>query len=168
MMTGRKWLIGCLCLAVLVSSSSGCVPLRKKFTRQKKKDHESKEIIPVLEPIDYPAKHHGAKEEYAQHYSLCRVWLSDFDMSRDLQMNNEKKLVLNLDAALKEVGEMDQVVSGAGKDQLAKIRVQLQFVRNEYDKPKSFRNETRISNELRSIDKALRAIKPDMVSFNTP
>ncbi len=164
MMTGKKWLIGCLCLTVLVSSA-GCEPLRKKFTRQKKKENQGKEIIPVLEPIDYPAKQHGTKEDYAQHYSLLRVWMSDFDTSRQLQEANEKKLIYDLDAALKELNEMDRILKSLNKEELAKLKAQVQYVRDQYAQPKAFRNSARINTEMRAIHKAMRMFKPDALQL---
>jgi hypothetical protein len=163
MMTGKKWLVGCLCAAVVLSSA-GCEPLRKKFTRQKKKDQLRNEIIPVLEPIDYPAKHHGTKEAYAEHYSLFKVWFSDFDTSRG-QAASEKKLVYDLDAALKELNEMEKLLKSPSKDALVKIRDQVQLIRDEFEKPKAFRNEGRVNSAFSSANMAIRKkFKPDMLS----
>jgi len=168
MMTGqRKWVAGFLCMAVLVSSA-GCEPLRKKFTRQKKKGDVSNEIIPVLEPVEYPVKQHDAKEEYAQHYSLCKVWLSDFDTSRrQMMLINDKRMMASLDGALKEIDEMQSILKDAGKDQLAKIKEQVQWVHDEFAKPQAFRNEVRINSALRSVDDMMRKIKPSMVNFSS-
>ena len=166
MMTGqRQWVAGILCAAVLVSSA-GCEPLRKKFTRQKKKGDVSTEIIPVLEPVDYPVKQYGAQEAYAQHYSLCKVWLSDFQTSRQQQMLiNDKRLMASLDAALKEIDEMQKLLKDT--DQLAKIKEQVQWVHDDFAKPQAFRNEVRINSALRSVDDMMRKIKPGMVSFSS-
>jgi hypothetical protein len=159
----RKWLAGFLCMAVVVSSA-GCEPLRKKFTRQKKKDKETSDFIPVLEPVDYPVKQYGAKEAYAQHYSLFKVWFSDFDTSRR-EAANEKKMVYDLDAALKELGEMENLLKGPSKDELVKVKGQVQFIRDEFSKPKAFRNEGRINNEFNSADMAIRKkFKPNALS----
>jgi hypothetical protein len=158
------FLIFGLCAAVLFSSA-GCEPLRKKFTRQKKKSAVDDSVIPVLEPVEYPVKQHGAKEEYAQHYSLFRVWFSDFDTNRN-NTSNEKKLIFNLDSALKELGEMEMVLKSPAKEELAKIKAQVEFIRKEYDKPKAFRNQARIDSEVRSIDRAMRkSFKPDTITF---
>jgi len=165
MMSVKKCLAGCLCLAVLVSAA-GCEPLRKKFTRQKKKDQINNEIIPVLEPIEYPAKQHGAKEDYAQHYSLFRVWFSDFDTSRR-EVANEKKIIYDLDAALKELDEMAKLLKSPSKDELGKIKQQVQFIRDEYEKPKAFRNDGKINSEMRSVDMIMRKqFKPGLLSAN--
>jgi len=161
MTTGRKWMAACLCLTVLVSA--GCEPLRKKFTRQKKKDDKVSNFIPVLEPIDYPAKQYGAKEGYAQHYSLFKIWFSDFDVLRE-QSRNEKKIIADLDAAINELTEMEKYLQGASKDELAKIKSQVQLIRNEFDKAKSFRNQARLNSDVRAIDMAVRKkLKPDVV-----
>ena len=47
---------------------TGCEPLRKKFTRKRKKDQES-EIMPVLDPIDYPARMDSPERRYRHFYS---------------------------------------------------------------------------------------------------
>jgi hypothetical protein len=164
MMKHRTWLTVCLCAVVLVSSA-GCEPLRKKFTRQKKKGDTSKEIIPVLEPVEYPVPHHGAKEDYAQHYSLFRVWLSDF-MTNYGSALNERKLVSDLDASLKELDEMAKLLKTPAQEDLAKVKAQLEYIRREYDKSSAaFRNRARIDSELRSIDSTMRKkFKPELLN----
>jgi hypothetical protein len=162
MKTGRKWLVGCLCMAVMVSSM-GCEPLRKKFTRQKKKGQTGKEIIPVLEPVDYPAKQYGTKEDYAKHYSLFRVWISDFDTNR--RDASDKKLVYDLDAALNELGEMENILKNPKKEELATLKTQVQFVRDQYAQPEAFRNSARIDTEMRAINRAMKTFKPEALEF---
>ncbi len=153
-----------LCAAVLFSSA-GCTPLRKKFTRQKKKDAIDDSIVPVLEPVEYPVKQHGAKEDYAQHYSLFRVWFSDFDTNRN-STSNEKKLTFDLDSALNELDEMEKILKSPAKEELAKVKVQVEFIRKEYDKSKAFRNQARIDSDIRTIDRTMRKnFKPDMITF---
>ncbi len=139
-----------LCLAVVVFLT-GCEPLRKKFTRQKKKDRVVNEkFIPVLEPEEYPVKQYGPQDAYAQHYSLFKVWFSDFVNTYE-QTINEKRVIYNLDAALKELGEMQKVLKSPVQEELAKVEKQVQFIRNEYAKPKAFRNDARIRSEIRGI-----------------
>ena len=59
-------------------TSSGCTPLRKKFTRKKKEDKEqNQKFIPVLEPVDYPEKIYSSLDRYKHHYSLWKVWEKD-------------------------------------------------------------------------------------------
>ena len=160
----RRWLPACaLCLAVTVLST-GCEPLRKKFIRQKKKNKEDTgDFIPVLEPEVYPVKKFGRMEEYAQQYSLFSVWVSDFADNFET-MNNEKRLLNDLDAALKAVDQMQKLVKSPVADDLGKIKGQVQFVRDEYNKPKAFRNVSRINSEIRNLDMTMRKkFKVDMV-----
>lgn len=152
-----------LCLAVAVTST-GCEPLRKKFIRQKKKDvSDSDKFIPVLSPEEYPVKKAGPYDHYAQQYSLFTVWISDF--SDNFQsMKNEKRMAGDLEAALKAIREMKSVVQAPVTDGLAAIEKQVEYVLEEYQKPQAFRNVSRMSSELRGIDRGVRKeFKPDMV-----
>ena len=152
----RNLLLMCALCLVVTLVSSGCEPLRKKFTRQKKKNQAvNDKFIPVFEPEEYPVKQYGAQEAYGQHYSLFRVWFSDFTTGYE-QRDNEKRQVYDLDAALKELGEMEKVLKSPAKDDLAKVRKQVQFIRDEYEKPQAFRNAARIRSELRDIDRTMR------------
>ena len=163
----RNWLSVCaLCLVVTVLFT-GCEPLRKKFTRQKKKDQVGDEkFIPVLEPQEYPVKKYGAEDSYAQHYSMFKIWFSDFANTYE-QTINEKKQIYNLDAALKETVEMEKLLKSPLQEELAKIRKQVQFIRDEYAKPKTFRNIARIHSEIRSVDAAMhKSFKPAIVKGN--
>ena len=72
-------------LGSFILSSIGCEPLRKKFVRQKKKDENAQQFIPVLDPIDYPAAVYSAEEGYRKHYSLWRVWHKELMVSLDEQ-----------------------------------------------------------------------------------
>jgi hypothetical protein len=152
----RRWLSACaLCLVVTVLST-GCEPLRKKFVRQKKKDKEGTgDFIPVLEPEEYPVKRSGPMEQYAQQYSLFTVWVSDFADNFET-MDNEKRLMNDLDAAIKAIDEMGRLVKAPVSDELGKIKEQLQYIRGEYEKPKAFRNVSRMASEIRNLDMTMR------------
>jgi hypothetical protein len=163
-MKSQSWLVIGLCALVLISS--GCQPLRKKFTRQKKKDKEVSDFVPVLEPVDYPAKIHGAKEAYEQHYSLFRVWFSDYETASQ-QAGSERKLIYDLDASLKELDEMGNILKSPTKEDLAKIRAQVQLIRDQFDKPKAFRNEGKMGSQFRDADMAMRKkFKPALLTAN--
>ena len=158
-----------LCLATVVMLT-GCEPLRKKFTRQKKKgDVVNEKFIPVLEPEVYKVKEYGTEESYAQHYSLLKIWFSDFASTYD-QTVNEKRQMYNLDAALKELKEMQKLLTGPVLDELSGVEKQIVFIRDEYSKPKSFRNDARIHSEIREIQSKInkklkiQAVKDNFVS----
>jgi len=159
----RRWmsiLSMCLITTVLLT---GCEPLRKKFIRQKKKKEETSDFIPVLEPQEYPVKKNGPIEEYAQQYSLFNVWLSDF-ADNFQRMNNKKRLINDLDAAIKAIDDMGKFLQGSVVDDLGKAKQQVQYLREEYDKPNAFRNISRMNTELRSLHATMvKKFKPKMV-----
>ena len=143
---------------------TGCAPLRKKFIRQKKKDKESTgDFIPVLEPEVYPVKTMGPADVYAQQYSLFNVWISDYADNFETA-NNDKRLVNDLEAALKSLEQMISFVKSPLSEELTAIKTQVQLIRGEYSKPESFRNRSKINSELRDLDRTMRKnYKPAMV-----
>lgn len=65
-------------ISTAMLSVSGCTPLKKKFTRQKKVDKENDpKFIPVLNPVEYEERKVSAEENYKYHYSLWKVWNKD-------------------------------------------------------------------------------------------
>ncbi len=163
--TARRWLstVCVLCLAFTVTLT-GCEPLRKKFVRQKKKEKETDDkFIPVLEPEVYQAKQVGPFEDYSQQYLLFNVWISDFGDNFQT-MDNDKRLISDLDAALKSVKAMQKLSTGTLAESIAKITKQVEYLRGEYDQPEAFRNTSRMSSEVRSIERSLRReLKPELV-----
>jgi hypothetical protein len=62
----------------------------------------------------------------------------------------------DLDAALKAIDEMGRLVKAPVSDDLGKIKEQLRYIRGEYDKPKAFRNVSRMTSEIRNLDMTMR------------
>lgn len=164
-MTDRRWVsrVCFLCLALAVTFT-GCAPLKKKFMRQKKKDKETNEnFIPVLEPEEYQVRQVGPFEEYSQHYLLFNVWISDFGDNFQT-MDNDKRLISDLESALKSISAMQKLSTGTLAESIAKITKQVKYLLGEYDQPEAFRNPSRMSSEVRSIERSLRRdLKPDLV-----
>lgn len=95
-----------LCFIATTLSLSGCEPLRKKFTRAKKKDALSTSGDPILEPIDYPASNDSAQKRYLKHYSLWNVWYRD--CMEALSVNdNPKKQIYDVDQMITQFQEMN-------------------------------------------------------------
>lgn len=163
--TSRRWLLTVcvLCLAFTVTLT-GCEPLKKKFVRQKKKDKQTDDkFIPVLEPEVYEVKEVGPFEDYSQQYLLFNVWISDFGDNFQT-MDNDKRLISDLEAALKSINAMQKLSTGTVADAIAKITKQVEYLRGEYDRPAAFRNTSRMSSEVRSIERSLRReLKPELV-----
>jgi hypothetical protein len=83
------------------------------------------------------------------------VWVSDFADNFET-MANEKRLVNDLDAALKAIDEMRKLVNSPVTEDLGKIKEQLQYIRREYDHPKAFRNVSRMTSEIRNLKMMMR------------
>lgn len=161
----RRWFsVLALCLVITIMFT-GCASLKKKFIRQKKKDASiDDKFIPVLEPEEYPVKKEGPYEHYAQQYTLFNVWISDFTDNFQGNIRNQKRMIADLQSALKAVREMKTVVQTPVIEGLAKIEKQVEYLLEEYQKPEAFRNTSRISSELRSVDRNVRKeFKPTSV-----
>lgn len=161
----QKWLPVCLLCLVVAFSHAGCTPLKKKFIRQKKKDKDAvSDFVPVLEPEVYPVKTTTPADEYARQYALLDVWISDF-ADNFTTVDNDKRMVSDVDTALKAADEMAALLKSPAADDLEAIKKQLVFLRGEYGKPASFRNVSRMTSELRDIDRNLRKkLKPVAVA----
>lgn len=161
----RRMLTVCSLCLVLTISLTGCEPLRKKFVRQKKKEKEGTgDFIPVLEPEIYPVKTIGPAEVYAQQYAMFNLWVDDFTDNFETS-DNDKKLISDLDAALKSITEMVGQLKSPVREELAQIKDQVQKIREEIVKPVAFRNRSKIKSELRDLDRTIRKkYKPSLVA----
>ena len=143
-----------LCMVFL--TLSGCAPLRKKFTRQKKKDRQADpRFIPVLDPIDYPEKIYSAEEKYKYHYSLWKVWDKDFlqVLERDGSGKRQKYL---LSQSIEQLEEMQILLNDAKQAELKGLIGKLEIVRQNYDKPSSMRNKFSIRSKVERNAKKIR------------
>jgi len=135
--------------------SSGCEPLRKKFTRQKKKDKEGQEFVPVLDPVDYPDAVFSAPKAYQHHLNMWKVWYKD--LSTALSENaGEKRLVYLVDQLLVQLGEMQNVLTGEKKSALGEVHAKVQAVRDDLTQPAAMRSNTEINRRMKLLDKQVR------------
>ncbi|MBL8013806.1 MAG: hypothetical protein JNN05_08170 [Candidatus Omnitrophica bacterium] len=160
----RPLAVGALCMTVLFMYS-GCAPLKKKFIRQKKKDKAAlSDFVPVLEPEVYPVKTMGPADIYGQKYALLKVWISDF-ADNYATIKNDKRMVGDLESALKAIEEMLAQVVSPVSDGLSTLKNQIVWVHDEFVKPASFRNVSKINSELREIERTInKEFKPKAVS----
>jgi hypothetical protein len=134
---------------------SGCEPLRKKFTRQKKKSAEGSEIIPVLEPIDYPAPNVTVQDKYRQHYSLWNVWSKDFVTVID-DNGSDRKLTYILDQMDVQLEQMQLLVPEERKSELGQYRADLLKVKEQCDEPEPLRNDFVIKSQVTKLSRSVR------------
>jgi hypothetical protein len=139
-----------LVLMVVVSLSlSSCETLRKKFTRNKKKN-ESSDFIPVLEPQEYPAPQNDPVKQYRQHYALIKAWHKE--LSSNVQEKvSDKKQTYTLNEIYNHISEMQKLVNTQTSAQLQKAAEQLNYYRDALQQPVPLRNITRIQSDLRAF-----------------
>jgi len=144
------------CLCVLALTVSGCTPLRRKFTRKKKKDRElSQKFIPILEPVDYPKKVYSSRERYKHHYSLWRVW--DRDLLQTIERHgSDKRQKYLLGQVIEQLEEMRKLLADEKQVELTGLIDNFQDVRQVYEKPVAMRNKFSIRKKIELNAKKIR------------
>src|SRR3989338_8775878 len=118
-------------LVLLVAMLSGCEPLRKKFTRQKKKDQsQSSQFIPVLDPLDYPDKVQTPEEKYRHSFSLWQVWHKELMMRLEEQAS-DKKINYTFNQVMVQLTEMEKLLTGEKQEKLGEYIGQLSGLQQE-------------------------------------
>ncbi len=135
---------------------SSCTPLRKKFTRQKKKGQvEDTSFIPVLEPQEYPAPEQNPPANYREHYALIKVWYKDLWAVLD-DKNSDKKARYTIGQVLSHIVEMQKLVVPEKQAELIQLADLLKYFESSLDSPEALRNKSRIQSDLRAFDRLLR------------
>ena len=144
-----------LLVTFVMTITSGCEPLRKKFTRQKKKDAGTAEFIPVLDPVDYPDKVATAEELYRHYYSLWQVWDRELLVSVQ-QQTSDKRIKANLDQVLVQLTEMGKLLTGEKQKTLQGYTDQVNTIQKDLIQPAQMRNNGLIQRKLERLDKSVR------------
>lgn len=143
-----------LFVAGAVFFCAGCEPLRKKFTR-KKKDAQAIEVLPVLEPIDYPDKVETPQMLLKHHYGLWQVWFGEVE--RDMsEGSTDKRMAYNLNQLSIQLEELQKIFSGEQKKQLEAYALRLARIQAEFTKPQALWNVSTLETDLRLLDKDFR------------
>jgi len=157
--SGKIFLVW-VCLLSL--SLSGCTPLKKKFTRKKKKN-QVEEFIPVLDPVDYPAPVQSAKERYAYHYSLWRIWNRDLLQTFDKKSNDKNQKYL-LGQVKVQMEEMRKWITSEKQKELNLLMEDINSIAETFNKPASLRNKFSLKKQLERNAKAMRnKFKPSLI-----
>jgi len=154
------------CFCVLVLTTSSCEPLRRKFTRKKKKDRgESQKFIPVLEPVDYPEKTYSSLEKYKHHYSLWKVW--DRDLLQTIESGgSDKRQKYLLGQAIEQLEGMNKLLADEKKTGFTPLIDDLREVGQVYERPVSMRNKFSIKKKIERNSRKIRnGFAPDPVLF---
>ena len=147
-------LIACFLMMSLVLS--GCEPLRKKFIRKKKKEREeTTESIPILEPMEYPAKVDTPQDMYKYHYSLWQVWHKEL-INDILDNASQKHALFSLSQVILHLEEIKKLLSEEKQDVLSKDIKSLEIMQDDFRSSLSNRDETTLKLKLESMEKRIR------------
>lgn len=137
-------------------TSAGCEPLRKKFTRQKKRDKQlAGDSIPVLEPIEYPAKVYTPLDRYKQSYQLWKAW--NKELLDSVSGNESAKRQLYLLGQVKvQLGRLQELIPAEKQDTLSKSLAQLSGIESELQIPVASRSSYSMRSDLESIERSIR------------
>jgi len=156
-MNSRKLGAIWLCLVLVVLQTTGCEPFRKKFVRKKKEDQKER-FIPVLDPIEYPAKVYSAEDEYKRSYSLWKVWSSDLVKSLE-ENESDKKQKYNLAQSLKALEGLKTNVNDEHKIKFDGLISQLNELGSEYEKVVNMRSVYQMKSR---IEKMMRQVRNEL------
>jgi len=144
------------CLVATSITLSACEPLRKKFTRQKKKDASAdQDFVPVLEPQEYPAADKDPVQNYKQHYALIKAWYKDMWTTLEERSSDKQQRYL-LKTIYGHIDEMRKLVAPQQQQQLDELAKVLSYYDSALDAPPAMRNVSRIQSDLRAFDRMLR------------
>ena len=145
------------CLVATSISLSACEPLRKKFTRQKKKDASAdQDFIPVLEPQEYPAADKDPVQNYKQHYALIKAWYRDMWTALEERGGSDKQQRYLLKTIYGHIDEMRKLVVPQQQQKLDELAKILSYYDSALGVPPAMRNVARIRSDLRAFDRMLR------------
>lgn len=146
-----------VCFGVMTLSLTACEPLRKKFSREKKKTVvKNTDFLPVLEPIDYPDKNHTSEEHYKQHYSLWKIWQEELIQSLSLEQNDKRQKYLLVEV-IEQLKEMQKWIVEEKSAELAGIISAVQSVEKDFDEPSLMRNVYSMKQTIERAGKEIRA-----------
>ena len=149
----RNMVAGVVIVSLVVS---GCESLRKKFTRQKKKDSEqSDQFIPVLEPEQYPEKVYSPANDYKYHFSLWQVWQKELSTAVFERESNKRQLYM-LNQAIVQVDALKKLVGAEKQSGLEEVLKGLRTLHGTIENPAPMHDNFMILNQLKSLDRKMR------------
>ncbi len=150
----RKMFVSIVAVLVFSMSLSACETLRKKFTR-KKKEMQTQDFQPVLEPQEYPAPQNNPVESYEQHYDLIKAWYKDLWTGID-EKNTDHMVKYSMKQIFDHIDQMKLLLKPEKAQGLNQLSGLLKYYWTALDQPRSFRNYSRIQSDLRAFDRMLR------------
>ena len=155
----KKWLkvVPSVALLLVISlAAGGCEPLRKKFTRAKKKDADTVDaFVPVLEPEAYPEKVYSATEDYKYRYSLWQVWSRELETALTDKLDAKRQNYI-LDQAVAQVDVMKKLLNADKQTGIDAILNDLHKMQEKLRSPLPMRDDFAILRDLDSVGRKMR------------
>ena len=156
-------------MSVFLLTSLGCEPLRKKFTRQKKKE-QKEEFVPVLDPIDYPSAVRSPLQDYKHAYGLWKVW--NKELLQEIERNdNEKRQRYLLNESVEQLHAMRNLIQENKREPLDQAIRNLNSVKAEYQLPAPMRQMSAIKRKIeRNANAVINDLNPQTMEsyLNAP
>lgn len=146
-------ILGLFCVSLVIT---GCEPLRKKFTRQKKSEQRLVQE-PVLDPIDYPQKVYDALGDYRYRFSLFHVWKKEFIKSIDDQAS-PKRLRYLMDNMIEQLVSMNRLIVEQKRTDLEQAIKELKGIRSQLDMPPQFYDFPNMRRRVNTITQHVRSV----------
>ena len=148
----RKLLI--FILVAMLSVTSGCHSLRKKFTRKKK---NTKELPVYVDFKDYPTK--PLREDYINYYLFVRGWLDDLveALKKGISYKRQRRAI---NEAIMNLEQIITFYNTEGKDAVYSIYEELQGFKEEMVKSPNM-SETKRSFLIRKLQRLKRQFERD-------
>lgn len=164
-----KWPKLLLCLLLTVACvSTGCEPLRKKFTRKKKESTKTDQFVPVLEPEEYAAPKVDPLAQYAHRYNLWNLWYDDFMTGLEESGSNKRQRYL-IGQMIVQCEEMAKFLQGEPLAQMQDAVLKLQGVQQVLESPVPMRNTVIVKNKVNAVNAQIREkLRPEVIKDILP
>ena len=141
-------------LIAMLSVTSGCHSLRKKFTRKKK---NTKELPVYVDFKDYPTK--PLREDYINYYLFVRGWLDDLveALKKGISYKRQRRAI---NEAIMNLEQIITFYNTEGKDAVYSIYEELQGFKEEMVKSPNM-SETKRSFLIRKLQRLKRQFERD-------
>jgi len=140
----------------------GCASVHRKFTR-KKKNVQDDEVVPVLNPIDYPPPVFTSMDRYLQFYDLFKIWQKDILTTLD-DRPSDKQILYKFSQMAVQLEGMKGLLQGEALDRLNVALEEYGKIVEIYEKSAAFRSEMEIKRRVKNLETiVVEDLKPDLI-----
>jgi hypothetical protein len=161
----KKFVWSVVLVMFCAGSLTGCSSLRKKFTRVPKNAKAGDTFIPVLQPVEYQKIEETPQQVYAGHYSMVKIYFKDlWDVlgGRDSSPKRERYIFTEL---MSHFNAMADLLVDSKKAEAGVIRLRVETILKEYDKPDGLRRYDLIGSNMRQVEREIyKGFKPDVAA----